>query len=213
MLQKAGRLANLKALLKSHNLPEEVQELTNLVYPQHDNSEKSHQKPIHFQDDEYQILLQYLSFTYPERSWYHYNQPPSHNGAGMVVTPWHISHTHLHHKGTTYSNSTKHKGNSIISYWHGGSRYFGVIVFMFTLVDPYQQIPDFFLVISPIQVDPHFLLDWPHLNIFCVAEIGEDKTIINSNDIEGHCALFISSDQSFSLLVHLNLLLSDYVEQ
>lgn len=213
MLQKSGRLANLKALLSSNNLPEEIQELVNLVAPQIDNSQKPCQKPSRFDDSEYQILLQYLCFTYPEKNWYHYNQLQSHNRAGIVVSPWHISHTHLHHKGTTYSNSIKNKGNSIISYLCGGSRSFGLIDFMFTLVDPHQQIKDFFLVISPIQVDPDFLIDWPHLNIFRVSGYEDHKIIISSEDIEGHCALYTTSDKSFSLLVRLNLLLSDYVEQ
>lgn len=210
MLQRAGQLSNLKDMLQSPNLPREISEVSDIINPNFKPSKQSRQKPIHFDNALYDVLLSYLNHTHPETNWVHCKDTQSNNLPKIVVSPWYICHPHLNLKGSSYTTFEKHKGNSIISYKIHDTRFFGNIRYMFTLVDPLEQISTFFLVIDKYLIDQDFLKDWPHLNF--VRALGpDDHTIISSEDIEGHCACYSCPDKSLVLLVRLNLLVKDHL--
>ena len=209
MLQRAGQLSNLKAMIHSPNLPKEISEVVDLINPNSQPMRQSHKKPTEFDDGLYDILLRYLNFAHPETNWVHCKDLQPYPPPRIVVSPWYISHPHLNLKGSTYTTFDKHKGNSIISYKVGDTRAFGSIRFMFTLVDPLNQITTFFLVLEKYLISQDFLNNWKHLNIY-QALGADDNTIISSEDIQGHCAYYSCPGKPLVLLVRLNLLVEDH---
>lgn len=196
-------MANLKTLLESPGTPPEVSKLCKFVYDR--NLRELQKKPSALLEEEYKLVLDYLNTTHPDTNWIHHNTVSSANEVGTVVTPWHIVHTKINIKGKLYTTHRRHIGNSRISFFENGTRWYGCILYIFTLHDILDQFPDYFIVVERYAINDQVSQDWPHLNTVMVDSLDCNR-IITQDQIKAHCAWFENNDSSLKLLVQLNSL-------